>query len=408
MSAFVARAAGTDSMGRPPGEIVALTALRGLLALWVVFYHFWNDVLRLFPATESLSPLVRMGNMAVPAFFILSGFVLAYNYGERFDRLRLSEVVRFECLRLARIYPVHLFTLLIVAAMVGVSSLAGYQLTDAGYTTRDFVLNLFLVHTWVPDYSFNWNYPSWSISSEWFAYLLFPLAVAGVLRHLTRLGATLVTGIALAVAIAVTICWQPWPFYGLALVVPTFFAGAALYWILRGRLDTGDSRALRWLPEALVLAGVAAIFMLSFDGAAAALLCCFLAITAVLAWLGKNCHPVWSAFPAVFLGEVSYSLYMTHTLAQKLVYRLLPSARFESADLLTRLGVIGVYAILVLACCLGTYFLVESPCRQFFKRAMRRSARPKLHPGLLATSAHAEPCAAASSEGEAITAQAKP
>jgi peptidoglycan/LPS O-acetylase OafA/YrhL len=377
VSVLPIREAAAISSRRPPAEIVSLTSLRGFLALWVVVYHFWNDLLRLFPSADIVTPLAKMGHMAVPAFFMLSGFVLAYNYADRFNRLRGSEYVRFQCLRLARVYPVHLFTLLVVAAMVWVSGLVGFQLTDAGYTARDFILNLFLVHTWVPDFKLNWNYPSWSISSEWFAYLIFPLAVAGFLRHLlTPVRATIFSGMALAGAMAVMTRWQPRPFYELVLVVPTFFAGAAVYWILRGRLGTGTSRVVRWLPELLMLAVGAACFVHSSGLAVAALLCCFLGLILVLAWLGTNCHALWSARPAAFLGEVSYSLYMTHTLAQKMIYRLLPSSRFESAEPLTRLGVVAVYAAVVIACCLGTYFVVESPSRRFFKSVMRRSARP--------------------------------
>ena len=261
--------------------------------------------------------------------------------------------------------------------MVWVSHRAGYQLRDAGYTERDFVLNLFLVHTWVPNFTVNWNYPSWSISSEWFAYLLFPLAVAGMLRHLTTpLRATAAGGLWLTGSIAVMLCWRPWPFYELVLVVPTFLAGAAVYWALRDRLGTGDSRVARWSPEVLVVVAATSVFVLPSAPAVVVLLSCFLGLIVVLPWLGEHCHFLWSAWPAVFLGETSYSLYMTHTLAQKVVYRLLPSPRFDSAEVLTKLGVIAVYILLVTLSCLGTYYCVERPCRGFFKRAMRRRDRP--------------------------------
>lgn len=367
----------TASRASAPSEVAALTSLRGVLALWVVLYHFWNDTLILFPAMNAASPLIRVGHMAVPAFFMLSGFVLAYNYGDRFRELRRAEFVRFLCLRLARIYPVHLVTLFVVLLMVVASGRLGYQLTDAGYTSRDFVLNLFLVQTWVPDFALNWNYPSWSISSEWFAYLLFPPAVAGGLRHLTTpLRASVAVGILLAAAVAVMNCWRPWPFYELILVVPTFFAGAASYFVLRGRIDTSRSGVGRWIPEGIVLAAAASTFVSSPEIVTASLLVCPLGLILVLAWLGNSCHVPWSARPAVFLGEVSYSLYMTHTLAQKVVYRLLPASRFESADPLTKLGLLASYALFVLIWCLGMYYLVERPCRVFFKKSTRRIAEP--------------------------------
>jgi peptidoglycan/LPS O-acetylase OafA/YrhL len=369
------RQTATPAPPRGANEVTPLTAVRGYLALWVVLYHFWNDAVRLIPGLDAVSPFVRMGNMAVPAFFILSGFVLAYNYADRFHQLRRREVARFLLLRLARIYPVHLFTLLAVLGMVAVSRRIGYQLTDAGYSPRDFVLNLFLEQTWVPDFRLNWNYPSWSISSEWFAYLVFPLAVAVALRHLTtRFRATTVCGLSLAGAVAMMLWWRPWPYFELVLVVPTFFSGAAAYWALRGRIDTGRSAALRWAPEGLAVAGVASAFAPSPEVVVASLLVCSFSLIVVLARLGAGCHAIWSAGLAVFLGEVSYSLYMTHTLAQKVLYRLLPTGQFESADLITRLGVVGAYAGLVIAACLATYFLVERPCRMFFKKLTRRPA----------------------------------
>ena len=169
----------------PTRQIDSLTTLRGILALWVVAYHFWNDAVRLFPSLKSLAPLAQSGHFAVPGFFVLSGFVLAFNYSARFATWPPRRVLGFWALRLARIYPVHFVTLLAVAAMIAVSDRLGYQLTDAGYSTRDFILNLFLMHTWVPEFRLNWNYPSWSISSEWFAYLVFPFAAAGLLSRIT-------------------------------------------------------------------------------------------------------------------------------------------------------------------------------------------------------------------------------
>ncbi len=367
-----------ETATRRPNQIVALTSLRGYLALWIVLYHFWNDILKLFPSMDVLSPLARVGHMAVPAFFMLSGFVLAYNYSDRFHRLSGSEIFRFQIARLARIYPVHLVTLLVVAAMVWVSGLARYQVTDAGYSTRDFVLNLLLMQTWVPDFKLNWNYPSWSISSEWFAYQLFPFVILGTARSLnTLLRAIIFSVFSLIASIAVMTCWAPRPFYELVLVIPTFFAGIGIYWILEKLPRRSDSTWWRFFPEVLVLVAVASTFALTNNIVIVSLLCCFLGLIAVLAWLGEKCHLCWTIWPAVFLGEVSYSLYMTHTLCQKMVYKLLPSSRFENAGIGLRVGVLVTYFVLILIWCLGSYYLVEKPSRSFFRRSLRRSEAPR-------------------------------
>jgi peptidoglycan/LPS O-acetylase OafA/YrhL len=356
------------------GDIVSLTTLRGLLAVWVVMYHFWNDVLRLFPLAEILSPIVRVGQMAVPAFFMLSGFVLAYNYADRFASLSLSAVARFLCLRLARIYPVHLVSLLAVAVMVWMSGRLSYQLTDGGYTSRNFVLNLLLVQTWVPDFNLNWNYPSWSISSEWFAYLAFPLAISWGARWLKTLFRSIMFGfLSLSTSIAVMLLWRPLPFYELVLVIPTFFVGTAVYSIVRNWYPS--SCVAKWIPELLILCAVAVCFVPSTVVVTTSLLCLFFGLILVLALNREAILKVWMAWPMVFLGEVSYSLYMTHTLAQRVLTRVLPSSQFENAPIPVKVLIILAYLGLVIMFCLAMYFTVEYPCRVWFKKILFRKKR---------------------------------
>ncbi|MGL4420376.1 MAG: acyltransferase family protein, partial [Gemmataceae bacterium] len=139
---------------RPP-PIPALTSVRGLAALLVVLYHFGNDLCTLFPSLRILEPLWRHGHFAVPFFFMLSGYVLYRNYAPGFATLRRREYARFLVARLARIYPVHLATLLVVLGMVLLSLSRGWSLTAGGYTARDFVLNLFLMQAWPPDWVLN-------------------------------------------------------------------------------------------------------------------------------------------------------------------------------------------------------------------------------------------------------------
>jgi peptidoglycan/LPS O-acetylase OafA/YrhL len=335
----------------------------------VVAYHFWNDAARLNPVLDALSPIARAGHFAVPGFFILSGFVLAFNYSARFAAWPPQRVLGFWALRLARIYPVHIVTLLAVAAMVAGADRLGYELTDAGYSTRDFILNVFLIHTWVPEFRLNWNYPSWSISSEWFAYLIFPFASAVLLPRVAtprRAFALLVVCLAGA---GVMFLAGNFPFRELLIVVPTFFAGMAVFALTRDRpAATGD--LARLIPEILLAALAGACFL---GGAAGTLAIIFILFGLVfaLARLVDQPHRWWIASPLVYLGEVSYSLYMTHTLAQKVLYRVLPSSRFESSDWPTRVVVSAAYVAAITAACLVSYYLVERPCRRWFRRRLR-------------------------------------
>src|SRR5207244_2629550 len=89
-------------------------------------------------------------------------------------------------------------------------------------------------------FQLNWNYPSWSISSEWFAYLIFPLVASRILRRITTRGRAVAFGIlSLGASLAVILLWRARPFFELALVVPTFVAGTAVYSIVHNESNVG-------------------------------------------------------------------------------------------------------------------------------------------------------------------------
>ncbi len=94
-----------------------LTPLRGIAALIVVLFH---ARLLLFPQwMESIAghtQLIENGYLWVDLFFILSGLVLAHVYGEAFARTpRTIGYGRFLWLRLTRVYPLYLVTLLLLS-----------------------------------------------------------------------------------------------------------------------------------------------------------------------------------------------------------------------------------------------------------------------------------------------------
>lgn len=152
----------------------ALTGVRALAAAWVLLFHLrpW-----LPPLPGPLARVVGAGYLGVDLFFVLSGYVLAHNYLDPRARPRGRGALRFWMLRLARIYPLHLALTL---AMVVLALLRGAG-DDAGGGGA-LLAHLALVHAWTGDAVTTWNVPSWSISAEWFAYLLFPLLAAAVVR----------------------------------------------------------------------------------------------------------------------------------------------------------------------------------------------------------------------------------
>jgi len=180
-----------------PGNIAALTAVRGVAAWWVVFFHFREYL----PHREALLSFAKYGYTAVDLFFVLSGFVIALNYLPRFDPPRFKAYIHFLGLRLARIYPLHGFMLLLFLINPLAIILAGSLPPDpVRYAPFYYILSVFLVQNWGFTPSLAWNVPAWSISTEWLAYLVFPLVAWLALRFgRTARGALLMVAFALIV-----------------------------------------------------------------------------------------------------------------------------------------------------------------------------------------------------------------
>lgn len=152
----------------------ALTGLRFFAALHVVLFHFAAPVLAQGPAPQWLRDLSGAGYSAVGVFFVLSGFVLAWNYLDAGGRME-TDPRAFWAARVARVYPVYLLTFLLSAPPTIAASVA-----DNGWKVAAVKLAvgaagaLALVQAWVPRLALYWNPPGWSVSVEAFFYALFP------------------------------------------------------------------------------------------------------------------------------------------------------------------------------------------------------------------------------------------
>ena len=110
---------------RPP-ELHALTGIRAFAAWWVVLLHLRPTLFELFPRSKPfLQPTLDAGYLGVDLFFILSGFIISYQYATWFQSSSSHNYIRFLWRRVARIYPVHVFTIIVMLAMVEISFQSG-------------------------------------------------------------------------------------------------------------------------------------------------------------------------------------------------------------------------------------------------------------------------------------------
>ncbi len=158
-------------------HLPALDGLRALAALWVVAFHATAF-------TGVAPPVIRHGYLGVDLFFILSGFVLAHVYAPVFARDGLSFYARYLCRRVARLWPVWLVVLALFALKAEIGRWSG--LGGGGLRLADdpglWSLYALLMQSWGWADAERINPPGWSLSYEWAASLLLPVALAWAVR----------------------------------------------------------------------------------------------------------------------------------------------------------------------------------------------------------------------------------
>ena len=193
-------------------KIAALAGARAFPPLVVVMFHFSEG--HHYSGWRPLDFLATRGYLWVEFFFVLSGFILTHAYWPRLnDLLRHPGYVAFLRARLIRLYPLHLFMLLLLLAMViGLRALAAhgdyYSIFDAKYhqnvSPEGLFLSLSLVHAWNTMRALTWNGASWFVSVEFALCLLFPALLWLAEGKLWRGFALIVAGLAGLVALLLT------------------------------------------------------------------------------------------------------------------------------------------------------------------------------------------------------------
>ena len=377
-----------DQSSSKPSAIHSLTGMRFFAALIVVVVH----------STQAATGMGMWGPFATNAvtfFFVLSGFILTYVYHERIWKIG---AMKFYVARFARVWPLHVACIALMAAVTLYVSGSGllHQKDWAQIGTH-----FALLQSWVPieGWAMRYNGPAWSISTELGFYLLFPLLLLIAKRGFGKLVLTCLAISILSVIVlqlAVNSGSMLWPLaVEISYINPLvrcfdFAAGmwVASIFIHRKQRSSLDSAPIEAAPirsvfkdtvyEVLALSLLAFLFYQINYGfiqnyiAGFEFVVCrswlirgggtmpgFLAVIWVFSWSNGIINRFLSRPLVVYLGEISFALY----LVQMAVLALM-GAKLDTANL-----PVFYFVFLAVALCIGIsmllFALVEMPIRQF-------------------------------------------
>ena len=288
-------------------EIRSHTAMRGIAALLVVIYHF-RPTLQPAMDLDLHTHFFAKGYLWVDFFFILSGFILCHVYATR-PGSGERDIMEFWWSRFARIYPLHIATLMLLVFWQIVASAALHRSVRVGEWST-FWLNLLNIHAWGFLDRYDWNFPSWSISAEMAAYITFPVICVGLLRR--RRAAITSMGLMLAAYVLYLIVADDprggWERKALITCLPMFFLGVLLYQCRNLALRTGDH-----LCTAFQLVAALGIVIALHEGWNDAFVIFPFALLVFSTQMDAGfLARALSSKPLVIVGLWSYSIYMLH------------------------------------------------------------------------------------------------
>ncbi|KAJ55136.1 hypothetical protein ACMU_15380 [Actibacterium mucosum KCTC 23349] len=352
----------------------SLEALRGIAALGIALYH------SVFLAAPRGNLLLN-AEFFVDFFFVLSGFVMALAYAQKVAQGLSFPVFAF--LRLARLLPLHVFVMGLWAAW---AIIAPGPFAEQTHTIGRFFLNLSLLNAVGLMPVLSWNYQAWSIGAELVAYSVFWIVYARFGRHMNWAWALAVSALAYGIVLANGDTILRTHDLGAVRCVGGFFLGVAVYYLAA---KIPSPRALGTRAEALaVLATIGALSMA--PGPVVFELVTILALAGVVFVFSSSTGEIARFLNTpvmLFLGRVSYSVYMLHTLFFEIMFHHLwsgpvvlqygadGSGRYFFATPLAPLVNTAVLAGVV-GCAYVTWRWIEEPARKWSKRVVARRVAP--------------------------------
>lgn len=364
-----------------------LDSWRGLCASLVAVFHL--------PVAGALADnqFIRGSFLFVDFFFVLSGFVISHAYGARLARG--EGLAKFMITRFGRLFPLHAFMLLAFLAFeflrLKVPQLGGQDMAfTGGFTLNTLLDNGLMIHGLGFEKSLSWNAPSWSISTELFAYLLFAILVVGLRRTaLMAFGIIVIVAPILLLKLSPHFMDTTYDFgfirciYGFSfgVLVQAYFASTNI------TLGRDRDTKIAWTMAEFATIFAVVIFVANSHNNVGSLVAPFVFGFAVLVFSHEAGYisTILRAKPFILLGAMSYSIYMTHLFVQGRMFNIARflDGHFETTILSLKINggeptysyaqniAIPTAIIMILLTIIAsiiTYNLVEQPGQKWFRK----------------------------------------
>jgi peptidoglycan/LPS O-acetylase OafA/YrhL len=351
-------------------RLVPLDSLRGFASLGVAlfshFQHFGGDPSRYpFRQLTYVRWLYVNSWLFVDLFFILSGIVLTFRYLEPLSTQRIRGH-EFFVLRLSRLYPLHVVTLLVCAAVEW--SLMGLHRPMVIYEKNNdlyhFFLHLTYMHLWF-ERGWAYNEPSWSVCGEIFVYLLFFLfASRRPKSYPLACIATVILGI------TVQTSWSlPFLNENTARAMVGFFVGSLMFQGMQ-RCDSAGYGSILGLVSLAALVLVSALaYWIGYDvWIGGKPLPNSLVVFPLVILVSLKVRPLarlLSVRPLAFLGDISYAVYLVHVPLQMIT---LSVARAHDIAIPTsKPELLWAYMAVLILVATAVHYGLERPARRWLR-----------------------------------------
>lgn len=371
-------------------HIKPLTSMRGIAALSVVILHFsYYGLPKIGAILSSYSDFFYNSYLWVDFFFILSGFIMTHVYINNFSSgVSLDKYRSYLFSRFARIYPLHLFILLL---FIGLEVVKIFLPNTSAFTGKfnltALFANIFMLQAfdlscppWFKCDTY-WNEPAWSISVEFLTYCIFPFLLFFVLKYQNKFDFKIyITSLISLLLVIIVAAGNLNNIIGIPAIArcglecilgiitykvyqrgnyqkycnANFLAIVALFWIfIIMNFNWQDSRLIRSIHDWMILPAFSLL---------------------ILSLSVKNNTLISKSLSSplmVYLGKISYSIYMIHWFIQELL-NVFWLSRFHASfgsnfNEYESLIALGIFLVFVLLSASLTYNFIEVPMRNSLK-----------------------------------------